>query len=109
MAVAAKADTTVWEEQVAAWDLGVKAFGRIDYAFANAGIAEVPFLPPQRSETITKPNLLTLNIDLIGQLNTAGLALQHFERQAVGANGFRGKLVLTSSVFGYFPCETMPM
>lgn len=29
--MAAKADTTVWEDQVAAYEVGKKAFGRIDY------------------------------------------------------------------------------
>jgi len=109
VAVAAKADTTVWEEQLAAWEAGLKAFGRVDYAFANAGIAEHPWLPPTTDGPITKPNFNTVNIDLYGQLNTAALALQHFERQQVGGNGFKGKLVLTSSVFGYYPCETMPL
>jgi len=111
IAIAVKANTTVWEEQLAAWEAGIKAFGRIDYVFANAGIAEVPWVPVtfKPEEPITKPNFMTLDIDLIGQLNTAALAVQSFERQAIGPNGFKGKLILTSSVFGYYPCETMPM
>lgn len=85
--------------------------------FANAGIAELPWLTPgparsvsdALSQPITPPNLATVNIDLIGQLNTAALALQIFERQEKNELGLRGKLILTASVFGYYPCASMPM
>jgi NAD(P)-dependent dehydrogenase (short-subunit alcohol dehydrogenase family) len=82
--------------------------------FANAGIAEQPWIPAfdpasAANRPISKPNLNTLNIDLVGQLNTAALAIQYFERQEKGTNGFRGKLVLTASVIGYYPSVCMPM
>jgi len=82
--------------------------------FANAGIAEHPWLPPFDPETaasrpVVKPDLSTANINLTGQLYTAALALQTFERQEIGPSGFRGKLILTASVFGYFPSRAMPM
>lgn len=114
VAIALKVDTTNWEDQVAAFEAGKETFGRIDYVFANAGIAELPWIPAfdpstAASRPITKPNLATLNIDLVGQLNTAALALQVFERQEKGANGYRGKLIMTASVFGYYPCANMPM
>lgn len=120
---------------MAAFEKGKATFGRIDYGaslclrptklvyesrllletvFANAGIAELPWLPAFDPATaanrpISKPNFATLSIDCIGQLNTAALALQYFERQEKGANGFRGKLVLTASVIGFYPSTTMPM
>lgn len=80
--------------------------------FANAGIAELPWIPiletsPEAS--LTKPDFTTLNIDLNGQLNTAALALQLFLRQEEGAYGFKGKLIFTSSVFGIYPSHMMPM
>jgi len=114
VAIAVKVDTTNWDDQVAALEVAKETFGRIDYVFANAGIAELPWIPgfdpsTAASRPITKPNLATLNIDLVGQINTAALALQHFERQEKGANGFRGKLIMTASVFGYYPCANMPM
>lgn len=82
--------------------------------FANAGIAEYPWLPvfdpsTAASRPFTKPNLLTVNIDLVGQLNTAALAFQIFERQEKNEFGLRGKLIMTASVFGYYPCPSMPM
>ncbi|EIN06675.1 NAD(P)-binding protein [Punctularia strigosozonata HHB-11173 SS5] len=114
VAVAYKVDTTNWDDQAAAFEKGKATFGRIDYVFANAGIAELPWLPAFDPATaanrpISKPNFATLNIDCTGQLNTAALALQYFERQEKGVNGFRGKLILTSSVIGFYPSTTMPM
>ncbi|KAF7376733.1 NAD(P)-binding protein [Mycena sanguinolenta] len=114
VAISAKTDTTVWEDQLAAFQQAKSTFKRIDYVFANAGIAEHPWLPPFDPETATsrpivKPDLATVDINLTGQLYTAALALQTFERQEVGPSGFRGKLILTASVFGYYPSRAMPL
>ncbi|THU94890.1 NAD-P-binding protein [Dendrothele bispora CBS 962.96] len=113
--IAAKADTTSFEDQLTAYELGKKAFGRVDYFFANAGISELPWLPlydpsTSSSQPITKPNTKTLDVDLNGQLNTAALAFQVFERQEPNARtGFRGKLVVTASVLGFWPSRNLPM
>ncbi|KAJ7354460.1 NAD-P-binding protein [Mycena albidolilacea] len=114
IAIAIKTDTTVWEDQVAAFQQAKNTFERIDYVFANAGIAEHPWLPPFDPETATsrplvKPDLATVDINLTGQLYTAALALQTFERQEIGPSGFRGKLILTASVFAYYPSRAMPL
>ncbi|KAF9269387.1 NAD-P-binding protein [Marasmius fiardii PR-910] len=115
VAVAAKVDTTSWDEHVAAFELGKQAFGRVDYFFANAGIAEAMWIPKFESDKfdvetpLLKPNYKTTEIDFIGQLNTAALALQVFQRQHLNRHGFRGKLVMTSSLFGFFHSVAMPM
>ncbi|KAJ7616068.1 NAD-P-binding protein [Roridomyces roridus] len=114
VAIAVKSDTTNWEEQLAGFQLAISTFKRIDYVFANAGIAEHPWLPPFDPEAATsrpmvKPDLATAEINLIGQMYTAALAFQTFERQEIGPSGFRGKLILTASVFGYFPSRAMPL
>ncbi|KIK57012.1 hypothetical protein GYMLUDRAFT_46622 [Collybiopsis luxurians FD-317 M1] len=114
VAIATQADTTSWEQQLAAYEAGKKEFGRVDYFFANAGIAEKRWIPHFEPSTaaerpITKPNTLTLDINLDGQLNTAALALQVFERQTPNRHGFRGKLVITSSTYGHFPSAALPM
>ncbi|KAJ7090866.1 NAD-P-binding protein [Mycena belliarum] len=114
VAISVKADTTVWEDQLAGFQQATTAFKRIDYVFANAGIAEHPWLPPFNPETaaerpLVKPDLATASINLTGQLYTASLAFQTFERQDIGPEGFRGKLILTASVFGYFPSRAMPL
>ncbi|KAE9405409.1 NAD-P-binding protein [Gymnopus androsaceus JB14] len=114
VAIAKKVDTTSWEAQLAAYEAGKEAFGRVDYFFANAGIAEHPWLPTFNVSTaterpITKPNTRTLDVNLTGQLYTAALALQVFERQGLNRHGFRGKLVMTASVYSFFPSIVMPM
>ncbi|KAJ6574544.1 NAD-P-binding protein [Mycena capillaripes] len=114
VAMSVKVDTTIWEDQMAAFQQATNAFRRIDYVFANAGIAEHPWLLPFDPETaasrpMVKPDLATLDINLTGQLYTAALALQTFERQEIGPSGFRGKLILTASVFGYYPSRAMPL
>jgi len=114
VAIAVQLDTTIWEDQLAAFEEAKKHFKRIDYVFANAGIAERPWLSPfdpatAASRPLVKPDLSTVDINLTGQLYTAALALQTFERQEIGPSGFRGKLILTASVFGYFPSKAMPM
>ncbi|KAJ7765097.1 NAD-P-binding protein [Mycena maculata] len=114
VAISVKTNTTIWEDQLAGFQEAVRTFKRIDYVFANAGIAERPWLPPFDPETaasrpLLKPDLATADINLTGQLYTAALALQTFERQEIGPSGFRGKLILTASVFGYFPSRAMPL
>ncbi|KAF7357976.1 NAD(P)-binding protein [Mycena venus] len=114
VAISVEVDTTVWEDQMAAFQQATNIFKRIDYVFANAGIAEHPWLPPFDPETaasrpMVKPDLATADINLTGQLYTAALALQTFERQEIGPSGFRGKLILTASVFGYYPSRAMPL
>ncbi|KAF9269389.1 NAD-P-binding protein [Marasmius fiardii PR-910] len=115
VAIAAKVDTTSWDEQVAAYELGKQTFGRVDYFFANAGIVEAMWIPKFEADQfdpaapIEKPNLKTAEINYLGQINTAALALQVFQRQSFNRHGFRGKLVLTSSIYGFFHSVTMPM
>ncbi|KAF7320746.1 NAD(P)-binding protein [Mycena chlorophos] len=115
VAISVKADTTIWEEQLAGFHAATETFKRIDYVFANAGVAEHPWLQPFNASTASerpfvKPDLSTTEINLKGQLYTAALALQTFERQAPSSqSGFRGKLIMTSSVFGFFPSRAMPM
>lgn len=70
----------------------------------RAGIAEIPFLPRESSPEFVKPNLRTLEVDLHGQLFTSALALQQFQKQSYGPRGYKGKLILTCSVYGF--CES---
>ncbi|THU94891.1 NAD-P-binding protein [Dendrothele bispora CBS 962.96] len=117
-AIAIKVDTTRFEDQLAAYEIGKETFGRVDMlslVFANAGISEHPWIPvfdptTSSSRPITKPNTTTLDVTLDGQLNTAALAFQVFERQEPNPRtGFRGKLVITSSIIGFWPCKGAPL
>ncbi|KAF9269388.1 NAD(P)-binding protein [Marasmius fiardii PR-910] len=112
VAVAAKVDTTSWDEHLAAYELGKQTFGRVDYFFANAGVVESMWIPKFEADKFNaatpmeKPDLKTAEVNYLGQLNTAALALQVFQRQGLNRHGFRGKM---SSIFGFFPSVTMPM
>ena len=59
-----------WENQAAAFEKIYDQHGRIDIVFANAGITEKGSLLPDKKEDSTKgptkPNLATLNVNLIG-------------------------------------------
>ncbi|KAL0567795.1 hypothetical protein V5O48_014205, partial [Marasmius crinis-equi] len=112
IAVAKKVDITSWDDLLSAYEFGREAFGRVDYFFANAGVGELQWLPKfddEGSTPIQKPNIQTAEIDYTGQLYTAGLALQVFQRQPLNRHGFRGKLVLTASIYGFYHSVTMPM
>ncbi|ESK83280.1 hypothetical protein Moror_15051 [Moniliophthora roreri MCA 2997] len=67
------------------YELGKQMFGHIDYFFANARIVEHMWLPGfdsashTSSESITKPNLKTLDVNLVGQLGSISKAgIVHF-------------------------------
>ncbi|KIY43914.1 NAD(P)-binding protein, partial [Fistulina hepatica ATCC 64428] len=114
VALAVKADTTSWTEQLRAFELAREQFKRIDYVFANAGVGGQVWLPSFDPSTAHKRpfvegEMSALNVCLIGQLHTASLAIQAFERQERNAHGFRGKLVFTSSLFGIFPGPQVPI
>ncbi|KAJ7140911.1 hypothetical protein C8R44DRAFT_726620 [Mycena epipterygia] len=90
-------------EKLAGFQKATSTFKRIAYVFANAEIAEHPWLAPFDPETVAsrplvKPELTTANINLTGQLYTATLALQTFERQEIGPSGFCGRLILTTAM-----------
>ncbi|ESK84661.1 15-hydroxyprostaglandin dehydrogenase (nad(+)) [Moniliophthora roreri MCA 2997] len=114
VAIAVKTDITSWDQQVAAYELGQKTFGRVDYFIANAGIGEIPWIPKfdpstAKSRPITEPNTYVTEVNLMAQLHTAALAFQVFERQEFNRHGFRGKLVFTSSLYGIFPSMCQPI
>ncbi|KAJ3743719.1 hypothetical protein DFH05DRAFT_1535950 [Lentinula detonsa] len=118
VAIAQRADTTSWEQQYAAYEAGKKIFGRIDYCDSfyptHLLLIHRPWLPnfnpsTARDRSIIKPDIVTLSINLIGQLYTAALALQVFERQTQNRHGFKGKLLMTASVYGFFPSAIMAM
>ncbi|KIY43922.1 NAD(P)-binding protein, partial [Fistulina hepatica ATCC 64428] len=114
VALAVRADTTSWTEQLRAFELAKEQFKRIDYVFANAGTGDqvrLPLFDPSTAHErpFVENKMSALNVCLIGQLHTASLAIQVFERQERNAHGFRGKLVFTSSLFGIFPGPQLPI
>lgn len=88
-------DLADWKSQVKVFTQAVSAFGRIDYVYGIGGIGERRWLPNNVATTsgheFEMPDLTTLEIDLIGVLYTASLAIQQGRRQEPGANGWRCK------------------
>ncbi|KAF9511063.1 hypothetical protein BS47DRAFT_1319298 [Hydnum rufescens UP504] len=105
-----KADVTVWEEQVDLFKVAVKSLKRIDYVVANAGILESRFLAHTSPSAVeyVKPDLTTLNINLIGVIYTSHIAAQTFRTQEI-VQGFRGQIVVTASVASFTAIPNMPL
>ncbi|KAJ3775652.1 hypothetical protein FB446DRAFT_724532 [Lentinula raphanica] len=79
-AVARRCNVTVWEDQEELFELAMKTFGSVDVVVPNAGITETGnFLQVQfdKSGKPQKPNLATIQVNLVGVLYTVHLA-QHY-------------------------------
>lgn len=93
MAFTAYMDVTSWDDQVRAFESAVGQFGRIDYVYPIAGIAERRSFPNTASQSrgFIKPDLTVVDVNLTAVMYTVSLALQQFRRQEVNRHGFRGK------------------
>lgn len=78
---------------------------------ANAGLSDrVDYLTPQSTENFTAdspPNLLTLNVDLVGVIYSSLLALRYFRRNPKEVQ--KPLLLLTSSGIGLYPGPAAPL
>jgi len=107
--VSAKCDVTSWESQLALFSLGMTKFGSIDIVLPNAGVSEIGRFDQRMEEDgiqdrPTKPNLKTLEIDLIAVMYTTRIALWYFandqrdaDKQGLRAIAFTGSM---SSFYG---------
>jgi NAD(P)-dependent dehydrogenase (short-subunit alcohol dehydrogenase family) len=71
VASATQCDVTVWDDQVTAFEKAFTQFGKINVVLVNAGIFERgDFTDPSPDEEgkPRKPDLTTLNVDLVGAL-----------------------------------------
>ncbi|KAK4049708.1 hypothetical protein OIV83_003983 [Microbotryomycetes sp. JL201] len=109
-------DVTSWRSQVQLFAFAKKEFGRIDFVFANAGIAQMREL---RSSDPThfatrehdslegleddEPDMRVIRINLDGVLYTMHAALAYFRSQDKDENGWRGKIVATASNAAFYP------
>jgi len=81
-AVALQADVTNWDELSALFDEGERAFGVIDAVVPNAGILEAQSLlnhDPAGAKP-SKPNVSTIEINLIGVIYTVKLAFYYLKK-----------------------------
>lgn len=105
--VSGKCDVTSWDDQVALFELGFKKFGNIDIVLPNAGISEVGMFDHRLEDGDggpTKPNLKTLDVDLIGVLYTARLALWYFDQDKRDDPGLRC-ICFTGSMSSFYGAD----
>jgi NAD(P)-dependent dehydrogenase (short-subunit alcohol dehydrogenase family) len=71
-AIAQQCDVALWEDQLSLFQLAIKTFGHIDVVVANAGTTELGAYTAVAAAAVdgvpTKPNLKTLEVNLIGVL-----------------------------------------
>lgn len=102
--VSAKCDVTSWDDQVALFEAGAKAFGSIDVVLPNAGVSEIGRFDPRLdgdATKLTKPNMKTIDIDLIGVLYTTRIALWYFINDKRADPGLRS-IVFTGSMSTFY-------
>lgn len=97
---------TSWDDQTALFALGFAAFGTIDIVLPNAGVNEIGRFDQRLEEDSaqdapTKPNLKTVDIDLIAVLYTARIALWYFSADQRDEPGLRG-IAFTGSMSTFF-------
>jgi len=99
-----KCDVTNWDQQVEAFEVAMKNSPQksCDIVIANAGILghDGVFTLQDPAGSPEKPDLQTINTNLIGVLYTAKLAIHYFRRQPLDASRDRC-LILKSSLAGY--------
>ncbi|KAH8819312.1 hypothetical protein F5884DRAFT_717631, partial [Xylogone sp. PMI_703] len=85
-------------------------YGRVNFVFANAGIGEKVnwYAPIQEDENglPPRPNLTTVNVDLIGVIYTAYLAM-HFFRKVV--TDTPKSIIMTASSSSLYPLDIFPL
>lgn len=90
-------NVTIWKDLIALFKLAVDKHGRIDHAFANAGISgRTNYLEESFDEEtgeLKPPTTLVYDINLHGMINTSYLALHHMRKQ----NPLGGSIVCTAS------------
>ncbi|EXJ62992.1 hypothetical protein A1O7_03436 [Cladophialophora yegresii CBS 114405] len=104
-----KGNTAKYEELGAAFAETRKNWGSIDFVFANAGIGERSKFYEPKEELAegfpAKPSTLTLEVNLLGVVYTAYLAMHFFRKNATKG----GKLVMTSSASALYPSASLSL
>ncbi|KAK3069655.1 hypothetical protein LTR53_011835 [Teratosphaeriaceae sp. CCFEE 6253] len=91
-----KTNVTQWSDLVALFDRAKQRYGRIDHAFANAGISgRADYLADKfdDSGSLLEPNHQTFDVNIKAVVNTAYLGLHHMRHQEPAG----GSIVLTAS------------
>ncbi|KAK4056085.1 putative glycosidase CRH2 [Microbotryomycetes sp. JL221] len=109
-------DVTSWRSQTELFAFTKKTFGRIDFVFANAGIAQMremrasdpTHFASRKHEGLDtlaedEPDFKVVRVDLDGVLYTIHAALAYFRSQDKDEGGWRGKIVATASNAAFYP------
>ncbi|KAJ6088546.1 hypothetical protein N7486_009807 [Penicillium sp. IBT 16267x] len=105
-------DVSSWESQAAVFEKIFTQHGRVDIVFANAGITEKGSLLPQdgAGNGPVKPNLATLNVNLIGVIYSVQLAIHYMSKNSSGnRQGSNGLICCTASNAGLYPFPIAPI
>lgn len=104
--VSRRCDVTSWDDQVALFEAGFAKFGAIDIVLPNAGVSEVGRFDPRQEDVtrLTKPNLTTLDIDLVAVMYTTRIALWYFANDRRRDPGLRS-VVFTGSMSSFYGSE----
>lgn len=97
-------DVNSWESQRNMFDQADKLFGGIDHVFANAGVGPTTdFLDINLNEAgqLERPNLKTINVNLISPLYTINLAQAYMKQLASRRPMKTGSIVLTASASSF--------
>ncbi|KAK9460474.1 uncharacterized protein V1516DRAFT_664871 [Lipomyces oligophaga] len=103
-----KTNVASWDSQAEMFAQAIAKFGKIDYVAANAGIDDKQLLyddVPGPDDKPTRPNLITVEIDLIGVFYTVWLSLFYFRRNPTVKGG---RIAITCSNAGIYPFPTNP-
>ncbi|KAK5694148.1 hypothetical protein LTR97_009769 [Elasticomyces elasticus] len=95
-----KTNVTEWSDLVALFDLAQERHGRIDHAFANAGVSgRMDYMEDRMDDNgkLVEPNHEVLDVNLKAVINTTYLALHHLRKQEHAG----GSIVLTASASSY--------
>lgn len=109
-----KTDVSSWDQQANTFKQAFDWHGRLDFAALNAGIDDrddiFNSISSDSSKPPQKPNMLTLEIDLIGAYYGAKLAAHYMslDSTAAGKPKAGGKIVVTSSAAGIYPIPLCP-
>ncbi|KAL0956837.1 hypothetical protein HGRIS_002949 [Hohenbuehelia grisea] len=108
--IATKCDVTVWEDQVALFQLAFSKFGAVDIVIPNAGVNEIHKLDEIKLENGVplKPKLTTIDVNLTGVLYTTHLALHYLPQNRVDPDSLKA-LVLIGSIASWNGIPKAPL
>jgi len=99
-------DISNWDKQVAVFADVYREVGSIDIVFANAGVSEIGnFLGMDEGEP-KKPNLRTLDINLLGTLYSIKLGIYYMRKNTAAQ---KGSIICTASNAGLYPFPIAPI